>query len=168
MKLFQKLFPDGIKINLASMIQNLGRVFKVNKGELLMPIEQLTKNFNIKEFNCKCGCEMPFEAIENTKELAIQLQVLRDTLGEPVKVISGYRCEDYNKEVGGVKKSQHLLGKAADISVNGWETRAIKDILSDLIFSKHILKGGIGLYRTFTHYDTRGRNARWYGAGIKP
>ena len=28
-------------------------------------------------------------------------------------------------------------------------------------------KGGVGLYTTFTHYDVRGFNRRWYGKGAK-
>ena len=30
-----------------------------------------------------------------------------------------------------------------------------------------IKKGGVGLYRSFVHYDTRGWNARWKGKGVK-
>lgn len=47
------------------------------------------------------------------------LQPLRNKLGKPVKITSGYRCEKLNTEVGGARNSQHLTGEAADISVNG-------------------------------------------------
>ena len=30
-----------------------------------------------------------------------------------------------------------------------------------------IKKGGVGLYRSFVHYDVRGRNTRWKGKGVK-
>ena len=33
----------------------------------------------------------------------------------PIIINSGFRNEDVNRRVGGVKNSQHLLGKAADI-----------------------------------------------------
>ena len=44
------------------------------------------------------------------------LQPLRDALGKPIKVSSGYRCLALNKAVGGVPSSQHLKGEAADLN----------------------------------------------------
>ena len=56
--------------------------------------------------------------IENLKALCMEvLQPLRDYLGKPVVISSGYRSEEVNKAVGGVKRSQHLMGEAADIHV---------------------------------------------------
>ena len=49
------------------------------------------------------------------------LQPLRDFLGKPVVISSGYRSEEVNKAVGGVKRSQHLRGEAADIHVENTE-----------------------------------------------
>ena len=43
------------------------------------------------------------------------LDPLRRQFGSPVKVTSGYRCKDVNKDVGGTTGSQHLVGEAADI-----------------------------------------------------
>ncbi len=43
-------------------------------------------------------------------------QIIRDELGVPVKVNSGYRCEKHNARVGGVKGSFHTKGTAADLS----------------------------------------------------
>ncbi len=60
--------------------------------------------------------------IENLKALCIEvLQPLRDYLGKPVVISSGYRSEEVNKAVGGVKRSQHLRGEAADIHVENTE-----------------------------------------------
>jgi len=39
---------------------------------------QLTKNFSLSEFECKCGCEMPSNILQNVKELSYHLQRLRD------------------------------------------------------------------------------------------
>ena len=33
----------------------------------------------------------------------------------PIIISSGFRCEAVNRQVGGVKNSQHLIGQAADI-----------------------------------------------------
>lgn len=47
------------------------------------------------------------------------LQPLRDAMGEPIKIGSGYRCERLNQAVGGVSNSQHVKGEAADICIDG-------------------------------------------------
>ncbi len=33
----------------------------------------------------------------------------------PIIINSGFRCETVNRKVGGVRKSQHLIGQAADV-----------------------------------------------------
>jgi hypothetical protein len=43
------------------------------------------------------------------------LDPLRLAYGKPIKVNSGFRNEQLNRLVGGVKNSQHLRGEAADI-----------------------------------------------------
>jgi len=43
------------------------------------------------------------------------LEPARTVAGCPIIVNSGYRNEDVNRLVGGVRNSQHLLGQAADI-----------------------------------------------------
>ena len=42
------------------------------------------------------------------------LEPARQLVG-PIIINSGYRSEEVNKKVGGVKNSQHLIGQAADI-----------------------------------------------------
>lgn len=46
------------------------------------------------------------------------LDPLREAIGGPIKVSSGYRGPALNRHIGGAKKSQHLEGKAADIQVS--------------------------------------------------
>lgn len=43
------------------------------------------------------------------------LDPLREAYGKPIVVSSGYRCAKLNRAVGGVAKSQHITGQAADI-----------------------------------------------------
>jgi len=45
------------------------------------------------------------------------LEPIRQRFNKPVKVLSGFRCQELNKAVGGSYTSQHLLGEAADIKV---------------------------------------------------
>jgi len=44
------------------------------------------------------------------------LQPLRDAWGYPITVNSGFRCKSLNKAVGGSPSSDHLHGRAADIT----------------------------------------------------
>lgn len=123
---------------------------------------KLTQNFSKVEFDCKDGSEMPEEVFENVKELAKNLQVIRDSINMPIQINSAYRSPEYNKKVGGASKSQHLLGKAADIVVRGMAPQVLHKIILNLIEEGRISEGGVGLYNSFVHYDCRGgKGARW-------
>ncbi len=50
---------------------------------------------------------------------AYVLEPLRKAMGEPIKIGSGFRCQQLNKAVGGVSNSQHLTGQAADLCIDG-------------------------------------------------
>lgn len=122
---------------------------------------QLENNFSLKEFRCKDGTDVPEDLMDNVKKLAKNLQVLRDHIQKPITIISGYRTPEYNKKCGGVKRSQHLLAKAADIVVSGMTSLEVRDTIIQLIKDGEMDPGGVGIYPTFTHYDVRGRNSRW-------
>ena len=128
---------------------------------------KLEENFSLSEFKCKDGTQVPEELMDNVKLLAKNLQVLREELGRPIRIISGYRSPKYNRRIGGAKRSQHMTAKAADIKVSGMTPAEVKAVIVRLIKEGKMHSGGIGLYTTFTHYDVRGRNARWYGRGAK-
>ena len=58
----------------------------------------------------------PDQVVENLRLLCVHvLQPLRDHLGYPLKVNSGYRCRNVNTHIGGARNSQHISGQAADI-----------------------------------------------------
>ena len=122
---------------------------------------KLTNNFSKSEFDSKDGAEMPHKVLCNIQKLANQLQVLRDEIGKPIRINSGYRSPIHNKSIRGVKNSQHLLGKAADIVVEGIETNDLALIIEVLINDGEMLQGGLGIYNTFVHYDIRKTRARW-------
>lgn len=56
-----------------------------------------------------------FEVVDNLNRLADYLDGIREKLGKPILVNSGFRCPVLNKAVGGVANSQHLKGLAADV-----------------------------------------------------
>jgi len=89
----------------------------------MTPNIQFTPNFSLQELlltsNRKFDDEQynpPAEIIENLRALCVNvLQPLRDALGSPVNLNSGYRCPSLNRAIGGAKNSQHMSGQAADI-----------------------------------------------------
>lgn len=116
----------------------------------------LSKNFSRHEFACNCGCG--YDTVD--KELVDILQDVRDHFGAAVTVTSGCRCEAYNAKVGGSPGSQHRLGRAADIVVDGVAPAAVHEYLAGKISGRF----GLGSYATFTHVDTRSNGpARWGG-----
>lgn len=130
-------------------------------------MDRLTDNFSLSEFRCKDGTDVPDSLMEHVFLLAENLQILREEVGKPIRVISGYRTPAYNRRIKGAPKSQHMLAKAADIKISGMTPTEVKEVIVKLIKAGRMKSGGVGLYKTFTHYDVRGRNARWYGTGMK-
>ena len=58
-------------------------------------------------------------ATENLRQIAVNVfQPLRDGLGVPIYVSSGYRCPELNRAIGGAKRSQHMEGRALDLDAD--------------------------------------------------
>lgn len=112
----------------------------------------ISQNFDRSEFKCRCCGLDTVDA-----ELIEILESIRAHFGKPVKVTSGCRCEAYNKSVGGKKRSQHLLGRAADIQIKDTSPINVYEYAEYLMSDR----GGLGNYNTFTHIDTRTGKARW-------
>ena len=72
-------------------------------------------HFSEAELECHCGCG------QNGCQQALidGLEGFRMLVGGPVIVDDAYRCPTHNAAVGGVPKSQHELGLAADVRVEG-------------------------------------------------
>ena len=70
-----------------------------------------------------------------TALVANVLDPLRDAWGRPIVVNSGYRCPKLNRAVGGVARSQHTKGEAADIrtlSNRRWENEQLFKLIVQL------------------------------------
>ena len=132
----------------------------------------MTKNFSKSEFNSGCGAEMPLNVYYNMQKVANQLQILRNYLGKPITINSGYRSQEHNAKINGAHKivngkrietSKHCLGMAADITVKGLDPIGVYATIEVLIEKGDMLQGGLGVYPNngFVHYDIRGEKARW-------
>ena len=120
-------------------------------------IMKLTKNFELEEFACKDGTPVPKRYYENCKELAENLQVLRDSLGVPLVVLSGYRTVKHNKKIGGAPASFHLTASAVDLKAVGLPTYKIYMRILKLMAEGKMKKGGLKCYPSWVHYDIRGK-----------
>lgn len=56
------------------------------------------------------------------------LDPIREHVGLPVIITSGFRCPALNELVGGKGSSQHLTGQAADFTVLGMTVREYKEL----------------------------------------
>lgn len=119
-----------------------------------------TQNFSLSEFHSKDGEQVPISARGNIQQVINQLQKLRNAIGLPIVITSGYRSVNHNSNVGGVPNSHHLCGMAADFYVPGMSNDEVQNILLQLIAQGVIQDGGVGRYNNFTHYDV-GAPRRW-------
>jgi len=119
---------------------------------------KLSNNFNMREFECT---HPEHRHVRIDEALVDKLQRLRDELGRPMIINSAYRCPQRNAQVGGATKSQHLYGRAVDISLHNQNLTGseIAELAVDIGFK------GIGLYNSFIHLDTRisPQVVRWDG-----
>ena len=96
---------------------------------------RLSRNFTLAELVATSHPRLQdtprLAVIQNLQRLCVLvLQPLRDTLGAPVYINSGYRSERLNARVGGVLNSRHLQGKAADIHCDNFDyAKVVFDIL---------------------------------------
>ena len=122
---------------------------------------QLSPGFRVREFACKGS-----DVVLIDDELVVLLQCIREHFGKPVTITSGYRTAAHNTAVGGAKSSQHLLGRAADIRVQGV---SVEDVAA---YAESLMPdwGRVGRYPVkagratgWVHVDTRADKARWRG-----
>ena len=122
---------------------------------------KLSTNFSLAEFASADGTAPSGEVLKNLTELAKNLEVLRKHIGQPIRVTSGFRSREHNRKIGGATNSFHVLGMAADIQVSKMTPEQVAKAIELLIAEGKMKEGGLGIYRTWVHYDVRGTKARW-------
>lgn len=76
--------------------------------------------FDKEEMRCKCGRRYCDGYPHEIQPLLMQiLDRARKWSGQPIVIISGLRCEDWNRIQGGVVNSQHMYGEAVDVYFYG-------------------------------------------------
>ncbi len=115
---------------------------------------KVSKHFRVREFSSKDGADK----VLIDDDLVKLLENIREASGgKAVTINSGYRSPEHNAAVGGVSNSQHVKGTAADIVVADTDPLTVGQIAEYYLNTK----GGIGVYKSFTHVDTRANRSRW-------
>lgn len=87
------------------------------------------------------------------------LQPLRDYIGKPIKITSGYRSELVNHLVGGARNSQHISGNAADFIVPGLSiSEVIQKIKNSGIEYDQLINEGAWVHISYN----KGKNRKQY------
>ena len=130
-------------------------------------MQLLSKNFTAEEFYksptaTRYGIDNRpnAEVLSNLTVLVNDLlQPLRDKLEKPIKILSGYRCLELNKVVGGAVNSDHIKGYAADIEVQGMDNKELFLFVRDNFrFTKLILE----------FYEEGIPDSGWVHIGVNP
>jgi uncharacterized protein YcbK (DUF882 family) len=103
-------------------------------------------------------------------ELAKAFERIREIMGEPLIVSSGYRTAVYNDRIGGAERSQHVQGRALDLKPTSKDKGALRRLLGACLKARgEKLLTGIGVYANFIHVDTRTGNGpkNWKGSRVQ-
>lgn len=103
--------------------------------------------FSDKELACKCNCGKGLQDMDQS--FINRLDMLRTSVGTPLVITSGMRCNNWNQKCKGQPKSQHLIGKAVDIAC------AEADKRWKLVTCATSLGLSCGIDGSFVHVDSR-------------
>ena len=79
--------------------------------------------------------------IIRAKELCENVfEPIREHLGKPIKVNSGYRSLAVNKRIGGAKTSQHSVGEAIDLDLH--DRDLFEWIIDNVVYDQLIFESG--------------------------
>ncbi len=153
-------------------------------------LTQISPHFYLEEFSCNDGTPYPVDQLDEDHPgqdwgearlglLVDTLEVIREALGKPLRVLSGYRTLAYDTRLwersqaqgGGANDkappaaSQHPKGRAADICTGSLTAAQLRDLIGALYRAGRLPHlGGLGVYPSFVHVDVRPRKGSTGGA----
>ena len=158
--LYRRLFRDGIGAT-GYFDDEGGLGDETNEDMAKYPIygqqPVILDHFNIKEFDSP---DAPGSGKKMRTKFLVMYNQARNNADIPFVVNSGYRTVAHNEKVGGVPKSSHTRGWAAD-------TRALT-IGEQILIVRAARNAGFnrfGIYGTFIHLDcdpTKRQNVAWF------
>lgn len=121
------------------------------------PNYYVTEHFMYSDFICPC-CDT-LRIVPGFYSHVTLLERMRQELGFPILVTSGFRCRNYNAQIGGAPKSWHLLF-ATDVKPHDGDRDKLK-IMYEIAIKLGF--GGTGSYETHIHVDLRPEPMKWRG-----
>lgn len=105
----------------------------------------LSDHLTLREFDCKCESERCNYTLLS-KNLADLIFIVRKNSLEKLWITSGFRCQEHNEKVGGVRASFHTLGLAVDLAPDGGKNKVAGLYALASLFFPVVIK-----YDTFVH-----------------
>lgn len=131
---------------------------------------QLTEHFSLEELTFSQAAarrglsnQPGPDELGRLKRTAEGMEQVRDLLGVPINVSSGYRSKAVNAIIGGVETSQHVRGEAVDFTARRFGSVAetvAKIAASDIAFDQLINEYGQWVHISFINPAERGRSSR--------
>lgn len=111
-----------------------------------------SKYFSDNELRCKCGCGQ----VKMNDVFLAKIDQLRELLGVPMVVTSGYRCENHpeEKKKDGSTTGAHVQGKAIDVAVHGVDATRLISAAHALAFTGIGVKQHGPIEGRIVHIDT--------------
>lgn len=128
-------------------------------------MQQLTKHFSLEELiQSDTAIRLNIQniatpvVIDNLQYTAIQLEIVRSILNNPINITSGFRGISLNDAIGSKRSSQHITGEAVDFKCPLFgHPRLIVQTLknTDLVFDQLILEFDSWVHISFVKQNNR-------------
>jgi hypothetical protein len=122
---------------------------------------QLSKHLSRAEFErsdaaTNYGISNSMNSGQLAKAMALAIncfEPIREYLGNPIRVNSGYRSPAVNKRIGGALTSQHSLGEAIDLDLH--DRDLFEWIIDNVVFDQLIYEAGNDTEAAWFHISYR-------------
>lgn len=114
--------------------------------------------FKLREFECKCNskdCTGKQPRLRMNQTLLDALNRIREELGQPIVITSGFRCKNHNKAIGGALNSRHMAGDAVDIRPASGSAEDLEELWKVCEREAAVVGLGDGRRKGFVHIDCR-------------